>query len=97
MWLLDLHVVPVSDGTDTEEEESCGHQLVSQTPQESKMVTRVGSEYCRRVRGHSVAPTVVLVEHDGVPVHEEHDGRAQECSEVLSQQVERNFPAMIVI
>ena len=92
MWLLDLHVVPVSDGTDTEEEESRGHQLVSQSPQESEMVTRVGSEYCRRVRGHSVAATVVLIEHDGVPVHQEHDGRAQEGPEVLGHQVEGNFP-----
>ena len=87
-----LHVVPVSDGRDTEEEESRGHQLVSQTSHQCQMVGREGPEDGRGVRGHPVAAPVVFVEHDGVPVHQEHDGRAQEGPEVLGQQVEGNFP-----
>ena len=89
-----LHVVPVSDGTDAEEEESSGHQLVSQSPQQCQMVSWEGPEDGRGVRGDSVAAPVMFIEHDGVPVHQEHDSRAQEGPQVLSQQVERNFPMM---
>ena len=91
---LDLHVVPVSDGADTEEEEGRADQLVSQSPHQSQMVCREGTEDGRGVRGDSVAAPVMLIEHDGVPVDQEDDSRAQEGPEVLAQQVEGNFPGM---
>ena len=92
----DLHVVPIGDGADAEQKERRAHQLVRQAPQEGEMVGGEGGEDGRGVRGHPVAAPVVLVEHESIPVHEEHDSRAEEGPEVLGQQVERNLPAMIV-
>ena len=91
-WMCwDLHVVPVSDGADTEEEEGRAHQLVSQSPHQSQMVGREGTEDGRGVRGDSVAAPVVFIPDQRVPVDQEYCAAGQECSEVLGSDVVRHL------
>ena len=89
--IKDLHVVPVLYGADAEEEDGGGHQLVGHTAPESEVMTRERPEYRGSVRRDPVPAPVVLVEHDRLPVHQEHDQRAQEGSDVLRQEIERDL------
>ena len=89
--MSDLHVPPVSDGADTGEEEGGDDHLVEDAAQEAEVRAGVRGENASRVGGGAPGATVVFVPGESVPVHTEHCGRAQECSQVLASKVVGNL------
>ena len=89
--LADLHVVPVRDGADAEEEKARAYHLVPHPAPQGQMMTRIGSEDGRSVRSNSVAASIMLIPHQGVPVDQEHSTTGQECSQVLGSDVVRHL------
>ena len=88
---VQLHIAGIRDGADAEQEQEGSQELVKDSPRGGEMRRRIGGEYPCRLWYGPVHRPVVLVPHQGVPVHQEHHTGGCQSSQVLRSQIVRDL------
>ena len=71
---VNLHIVLVSDCTDTEEEESGANHLVQDASLEGQVMTWISSKDGSCVRSDSVSSSIMFIPDQSLPVDKEDTG-----------------------